>query len=413
MKSSKLNFLFYSVGIAISGILSFIFIPVVVQMCGKEVYGAYSMIFNTLSIVCMFCYTWIGQSFVRFFSQQSQQLGIVSVKLLNKSLALGFTVFVPLVFLITTIDFYELLLFAPTFFIFGYYCFYLWVFQVKQRAFLIMICEVLRTAINIISTIILLHFFDNQNAIKLLSLSLFFSYLFPLLILHSKNEKLNIKLNKQETKTITKQIMEFGIPLAIFSSCSLALSVNDRFLIYYLINKEAAGAYSAIYDVINKGVVAAFSPILVTFYPIIFRLFDEKKGIQALTKIRKLIFIEAILMISGFIVLLLFSPYLLEFIFKKKPGSNLIWVTNFIYIGVCLWQVAMLVHKPLELKLQTKFMAIAIFLALIVNALTNFFIIRVNHNLLVPAITTVVGSGIYIILVVIYIQRKKSLIINV
>ena len=408
MASNKINFLFYSLGIAISGILSFIFIPVVVQKCGKETYATYSMIFNTLSIVCMFCYAWIGQSFVRFYSQQPQQLIIVSIKLLNKSLVIGFAVFVPLVFIITTISFSELLWFMPTFFLFGYYCYFLLVFQAKQKAFLIMICEVVRTAINIVSTIILLHFFDYQNAVQVLAVSLLLSYLIPLIVFQFQIEKFTNKLSRAETKTITKQIIQFGIPIALFLSGSLALSANDRFIISKFINKETAGTYAAIYDTINKGVIAIFSPILMTFYPVITQLHNNNEKQLALKKINKLIWIEVLLIFVGLILLIVICPYLLELIFKQKANTNLQWTTCLVFVGVCLWQIAMLVHKPLELQQKTELMAVAVIIAFVVNVSLNYFLITKNSSLVIPAITTITGSLVYIGIVVSFSIKKNK-----
>ena len=85
--------MFYAAGIIISGILSFLLIPIIVQLCGKEVYGTYSLIFNSLSVTGMFCYAWVGQSYIRFYSQKKNQLSSVSNKLLKKSLTIGFFFF--------------------------------------------------------------------------------------------------------------------------------------------------------------------------------------------------------------------------------------------------------------------------------------------------------------------------------
>lgn len=410
MSSSKLNFLFYLAGIVISGLLSFLLIPVIVHICGKEVYGTYSLIFNSLSIIGMFCYAWVGQSYIRFFSQKNTQLDFVSSNLLKKSLIIGVCLFIPLSLFITPISIIELVLFMPTFFLFGYYCYYLLVFQAKQKAFLVMICEVLRTSINIIVAIILLRVFGTTHSIAILAISLFSSYVVPLTILHYKNKDEHTFLNELEIKAKTKQIISFGIPIAFFLSGSLALSVNDRFIITKLVNKESAGTYSAIYDIINKGIIAVFSPILMTFYPIIANLYNKHKEKQAVKKIKKLILLELGLMILGFIVLILVCPYMLELIFKQKVDEHLKKVTYLVYIGVCLWQIAMLAHKPLELKQKTKFMAFAVFVAFIVNASANYFLLKNSSNLIIPAITTIVGSIVYILLVLLYsfkISKKR------
>lgn len=357
----------------------------------------------------MFCYAWIGQSYIRFYSQEKSQLDLVSERLLRKSLLVGFCVFVPLSILLIPISIGELIFFMPSFFLFGYYCYYLLVFQAKQKAVLIMVCEIIRTAINILVAIILLKFFANKHSIEILAVALFFSYLLPLMILIYKNKLNKLELDNQSIQAITKQIVQFGIPIALFLSGSLALSVNDRFLISYLINKESAGTYAAIYDVMNKGVIAVFSPILMTFYPVIAKLYNDKKEDEAFSKLKKLLMLEVCLMVVGFVLLIFVCPYLLKIVFKQEVNPQLFHVTYLIFIGVCLWQIAMLVHKRLELKSQTKYMAIAVFIAFLVNVIANYFFLKTSNNLMIPAITTIAGSVVYILLIKLFSQRFFSI----
>ena len=66
--------------------------------------------------------------------------------------------------------------------------YYLLLYQEKQKAVLIIICEIIRTAINILVALTLLKFFGNKHSIEILAVALFFSYLLPLMILIYKNK---------------------------------------------------------------------------------------------------------------------------------------------------------------------------------------------------------------------------------
>lgn len=402
MKSSKLNFLFYSVGIAISGILSFLFIPLVVQLYGKGLYATYTIVFNILSIVSMFCYAWVGQSYIRFYSKYGSELLQISKGLITKSLSLAVIIFIILGLLATDITIYQLLFFIPTFFIFGYYCFLLLVLQAHQKAKIVMLCEVLRTTLNIIAAFAFIKVFPNQNELNLLAIALFISYIIPTVILFYKTKTSKVSYSLENKVAITKQLLSFGIPIAFFLSGSIALSANDRILLAFFIDKETAGTYAAIYDLINKGVVAIFSPILMTFYPIISNHYNNNEKQLAYKKLKKTILIEVVLIIFGFIALTVVCSYLLQIIFNQQMPGNLQNVTYLIFIGVCLWQLAMLVHKPLELKEQTKYMAIAVLIAFVFNLISNIIIFQFSNNLIYPAITTILGSLIYIAFVKYY-----------
>lgn len=402
MKSSKLNFLFYSVGIAISGILSFLFIPLVVQLYGKGLYATYTIVFNVLSIVSMFCYAWVGQSYIRFYSKYGSELLQISKGLITKSLSLAVIIFIILGLLATDITIYQLFFFIPTFFIFGYYCFLLLVLQAHQKAKVVMLCEVLRTTLNIIAAFAFIKVFPNQNELNLLAIALFISYIIPTVILFYKTKTSKVSYSLENKVAITKQLLSFGIPIAFFLSGSIALSANDRILLAFFIDKETAGTYAAIYDLINKGVVAIFSPILMTFYPIISNHYNNNEKQLAYKKLKKTILIEVVLIIFGFIALTVVCSYLLQIIFNQQMPGNLQNVTYLIFIGVCLWQLAMLVHKPLELKEQTKYMAIAVLIAFVFNLISNIIIFQFSNNLIYPAITTILGSLIYITFVKYY-----------
>jgi O-antigen/teichoic acid export membrane protein len=371
-------------------------------MYGVEVYGKYSMNFNLLCIIAMFCYAWLGQSFIRFYSHASQAMFSVCLSLLTKSLLIGALAFAFLCKLITNASNVEIFGLVPSFFLFGYYCFFLLVSQAKQKAKLVMFCEVLRTLINIVLLAIFYKLFGVINSNFALISSLFFSYLIPIFIVYKKTAESTKSVGNEDLMEIKNLVFNYGIPIGIFLSVSLALSVNDRYIISYFVGKQQAGIYSAIYDVLNKGIIALFSPLLMTFYPVIANLYNKNNKEQAIKKINKLILLELGLMTTGFIILIFVCPYLLELIFKQKVDVHLQKVTYLIFIGVCLWQIAMLAHKPLELKQKTKFMAFAVFAAFIVNACANYFFLKSSKDLIIPAITTIIGSGIYIILVVLY-----------
>jgi O-antigen/teichoic acid export membrane protein len=357
------------------------------------------MIFNILCIVAMFCYAWLGQSFIRFYKQDSIAMFLVSKSLLTKSLVIGAIVFVIACKVFTNTPILQILYFVPTFFLFGYYCFFLLVSQAKQNAKLVMFCEVLRTFLNISLLFILNKFLGRSESIFFLATALFISYVVPTLILVKKLSYNKVELSKTEAVSIKKIVFEYGIPIAFFLSASLALSVNDRYIISFLLGKQKAGIYSAIYDVINKGVTALFSPILMTFYPIIATLYNTGDRIGAIKKLKKIFFLEIGLMLFGLLILVFGAGFILNIIFGCIMPQELNKVVCLIYVGVCLWQISMLVHKPLELLQRTKLMAVAVFISLLLNIFLNFFLLHQFESFIVCAITTIISSLMYLTII--------------
>ncbi len=82
-----------------------------------------------------------------------------------------------------------------------------------------------------------------------------------------------------------------------------------------------------------------------------------------------------------------------------------------IVIGAFIWQLAMLVHKPLEFELKTKVMLLFSTVALVVNIVLNFMFIP-KYGIVFASYSTVLSALVYLLLTVFYIgywnKRNKS-----
>jgi O-antigen/teichoic acid export membrane protein len=379
-------------------------------MYGVEVYGRYSMIYNLLCIIAMFCYAWLGQSFIRLYIYKSEIMLAVCLHLLKKSLFVGAIVFILLCKIFLNITYFETFCFVPCFFIFGYYCFFLLVNQAKQNPLLMMVCEFFRTATNLLALILVGKMTGTTLSNYTLALALFISYLGPTFLMYYKHalKSRTLTFTNSEFVSAKKNITQYGIPIAIFLSASLALSVNDRYLIRYFINATEAGAYSAIYDTINKAITALFSPLLMTFYPVIAAKYNNGEKAYAFKKLKQIIIIECLIIIIGFICFFFLSNSILKLLFSKLNNKYTL-TSTLIFLGVSVWQICMLIHKPLELLKSTKYIALAALLSLIFNIVINIVLLQVYKNVIVCAISTIATSFLYSLLVYFFyklIQRK-------
>ncbi len=399
------NFVYYSFGIIASGILSFLFIPLVVRLYSPEIYGMYSIGFSTLSIVSMFCYGWVGYSYIRFYSLYYDKLNAIAIKLLSYALIVGFILFSILFFTVTKLDLTIFFLFIPTFFLAGYYSLFLLVCQGKQKASTFASSEFLRTLIIVVIPLLLFYFFKKENSLIVLSGSLILSYLIPLSlfsrqIIYGKNTSAIKGLSRAEVAKIKKIIFNFGLPITFFLALSAALSVNDRFIIARLMGYKSAGNYSAIYDILYKTSMAVCSPIFMTTYPHISRQYNSGNKKGAYSSLWKAVLMVIGIFLAGLIFLYFGMNLLLSMIFKNNIPPGFTKISFILYAGVFLWCIGQLVHKPLEMQQKTKFMAIGVFIAFAFNFLSNYFLLRRYHDLLIPAYTTLAASILYILFIV-------------
>ena len=313
-------------------------------------------------------------------------------------------------FFIANINPGYLFIVVPVFFLSGYYNFNLLKNQAKQRAKQTALAEMIRTAITIIVPLAAVLFVKNLYALPVLFASLLLAYASGLLYL-SKKENNNAQAEQQELPDISiikKQIREYGIPIAFFVSVSLALTVNDRYLIAHLMDYKSSGNYGALYDLLNKGVGFSCAPVIMTYFPHIVKQFNGGNKAGAYSSIKKALLLEAIIFITGLACLALFGKFFFELFLKHTVGNDTMQLAYILYTGVFVWQAAMLVHKPLELRLQTRYMAIGVFIAFAVNITANYFLIKQYHDVMMAAWTTLGSSLLYLFFIIFIIFAKKK-----
>lgn len=413
-KHLVVNYVYYLLGIIIPGLMSFLFIPFVTRNYGAEIYARYSIAFNTMSVVSMFCYSWVAQSYIRLYSKEEPGLDKAASKYLWLSLVIGLVIFVFCIFLTTDIEVTYISFLVPSFILSGYYYFFLFACQAQQKAKLVAVSEAVRTGTILLLPLFCSYFLKKEYALYILLISLFLSYLIPIVIFLSKtvgNTSLFLfnRIPGNLLPLMGKQIKTYGIPVAFFLSLSLALAVNDRFLMAQLLDYKTSGNYAAIYDVLNKGVTFICSPVIMTFHPHIIREynFGNKKGAYA--SIIKALMLEVLIFITGFFALCFFSVFLLHFIYENEVPNGFRELVFILYIGVFVWQFAMLIHKPLELRMRTKWMAVGAFIAFLLNFLCNYFLLKQYQNALIAAYTTLGASLFYFVYVLFFSLRNRSL----
>ena len=406
-----LNLGYYSFGIIIPGVLSFLLIPVIIGMYSPAVYAEYSLVFNSLAIVSMFCYGWVGQSYIRFYSSSGEAVQGLTLQLLRFSLLAGFIVFTVLVFLISKLSLSKFLFFIPAFFLSGYYSFFLISCQAKQQALAVAKSELVRAIVNIALPLIFYLVFKRLHAIEVLSFTLCISYLLPLILfsgrLYVRPFRISNVLAGTDSQKMQTGILQYGLPIAVFLSVSLALSVNDRYFIARFMNYETAGKYAAVYDVCSKGVTAICSPVLMAFYPYIAQQYNDGHAGAAYKSLQKALLIEGLIFITGFVFLWFGLDTLLQFVLRESVPGNFRYIALLVYAGVFLWQIAMLLHKPLELQKKTIHLAIGVILAFVCNLAANYFLIQQYHNVAIAAWTTLGGSVIYVLYIAIFLLKRK------
>lgn len=171
-----------------------------------------------------------------------------------------------------------------------------------------------------------------------------------------------------------KRFLSYGIPLSIWMAFATLLTVADRFFIEYFLASEDVGVYVAMHDIAFKATALLLTPILLAAHPMIMGAWNEGRQDLARKHIA-----SGIRMALGVALLAALAWWFLaDFASRLILGSENAAAAA-IAVPLCvaagLWNVAVLLHKPLELRKRTGQLVLLIACALAVQAALNMVLI--------------------------------------
>ncbi|MFV8356743.1 oligosaccharide flippase family protein [Flavobacterium sp. XS1P32] len=406
-KSNQLffkNFSIYFLGLFLSGLISFMTIPLIVKIYGVEKYGDFSLVQNVILILISFGGGWLNQCVLRFnnFSYKFK-IGIFQ---------LSFIILIPLSLICFGIiklignNFWISLIGVLTL-IFGSISVLLITFyQSKSNAKKSIFFDFIRIFSFVFCIYGLSYLFKEVDSLSLLIGSFFLSYLISFLFLLRIDYRfivvsIKIFLKQLNLKKISNLINEnnhlisYGWPIALWFTISAILNISDRYIISYYLTDNDLGTYSAIYDLLYKGVTLVYSPVLVAGYPIMAQKFNQGFKKDAFRFLKKLILFEILIFAFIIVVSYFYKSFFIDQIVCIPLTSSSVGLVLPIVTGAFIWQLAMLVHKPLEFELKTVTMLLFISIALLFNVGLNFLFIP-HFGILFAAYSTLFSATVYL-----------------
>jgi O-antigen/teichoic acid export membrane protein len=187
--------------------------------------------------------------------------------------------------------------------------------------------------------------------------------------------KIKIIFNiKKIKKSIFVKLFKFGFPLIFLSLFMFILSVSDRYMILYFINREAVGIYSPVYDLFNAGFSFIYTFLVMAGYPMLIHKWELNKDIQKATIfIKKMVLLYIILIIPVFIFILLFDDIIIQILSESySEGKNII---PWIILGFSLFGFTYFFNKGIELRKKTNKLALMVITSGIINIGLNLVLI--------------------------------------
>lgn len=423
-KSNRLflnNFSIYFLGLITSGLISFITIPLIVKYYGIESYGSFSLIQNIILVLISFGGGWLNQCVLRFNNYSTNFKFTI--------FQLYFVTFFPLsliCFIILTVMKAGVLISvigATTMFLGSLMALSIVFYQSRFNARKSFYFDFIRIVIFALMVFTFNYVLHQIPSLLRLLLSFFISYLisfFFLLKIDFKFLKVSVSLffknfGKDYFTELFKKnnyLFHYGWPLALWFTVSSLLNVSDRYIIdYYLTDKEL-GTYSAIYDLLYKGITLLYAPILVAGFPIMTQKYNLGNKKEAFQFLKKLILFEIVI----FLVIVVVAYFLRVFFIERIVGivvtEETLELVLPIIFGAFVWQLAMLAHKPLEFELKTKKMLLFSVVALVVNVVLNLIFVP-QYGIVFASYTTLISALVYLLLSIIAIYLEKNKIFGI
>ena len=400
-----INFSIYFLGLIFSGLISFVTIPLIVNYYGIESYGIFSMVQNVVLVLISFGGGWLNQCVLRFNDH--------STNFKYTIFQLYFVVFLPLslfgflLFILMGASFLTSILGMATMFLGSLVTLSIVFYQSKFKARLIFYFDLTRILFFVFMVLTFNFVSYEISSLQRLMLSFFISYLisfFLLLWIDFKFLRISLglfrkKFNGNNFIVLFKKsnyLFQYGWPLAFWFSISSLLNVSDRYIIdYYLTDKEL-GIYSAIYDLLFKGVSLIYAPIFVAGFPIMTQKYNSGNIKSAFHFLKNLVLLEIIIFLGVAVVGFLSKSIFIEHIVGIPVTIDSLKLIMPVISAAFLWQLAMLVHKPLEFELKTKAMLLFVVIALLINVVLNVIYIP-KYGIVFASYSTIVSALVYLL----------------
>lgn len=269
--------------------------------------------------------------------------------------------------------------------------------QSMFRPVIVTINHLIKASVILISGIFIFHTFNTNFISALLAVA----FGVTVAVIFSRNiigfSYVKEDFNSDSNMHHIRKYWSFGWPIGLWMTLMTLIPVIDRSMIDYFLGASAAGVYSCVYEIIIKGYAVVTFPITFALHPHIMKLANSGDNSSAYSLVIRGFLFQLLLMITIGIICYFGDEVLLDSILlMNDPDAPILLIILVFASG--FWQLALLAHKPLEIRGKTKLMLLFILLSVGVNFIANFILIPFI-GIIGASISTLLSGCIYLSLV--------------
>jgi O-antigen/teichoic acid export membrane protein len=366
----------YFLSKAIPGIMALCSVLAFVRLVGKAEYGRYSVLFAIVTACTAGLSAWLPQGIIRYFSLSHNEheatrfksatlLGLL-LSVITGTLVLGGALW------LERQPFWSgilgvLLLGAGM--LYG-------VFIIELQAMLkskkVASFEAIRSISCFLVPICIIFAVRTRSAGALLT-GVLVGYILPLVVAwwmeQDRASFLRTFLNNHswnDDLRVLRTLWTYGWPVGIWSMCLTLQTAIDRYFIQHYSGDASAGSYAAMYDIIVRSFSLLCFPLVMSSNSLVMERWNKGDRSSAVSLIESSLKYQIVISVVFLLGLVVFARQVDRAILGGRQESTSSLVLP-LAIGGFLWQIAYLMHKPLELMCLTKRMLPAMIVALIVS----------------------------------------------
>ncbi len=346
----------------VPGFMGLLSVPVFIRMIGLDEYGRFAVIVSLLMAVAGASSGWLAQGVLRFHplltDPRSRQLAfdravtrgtIVSVLVTSVVLAavLAGLHYSLRTSLISVAFCFALLIYTVT----------LSKFQAQLQPRSVLRREVVRSIGGFVFPIVLIAI-TRRKQFELLLLGQALAYTIAFLPslrqqARGNNNTADAALpSDSSTGAVIRQLWRFGWAVALWLLLSQMLPVIDRWVILRFTSYTSAGIYASLYEIVIRSFSFLVFPLTQAAHPRIMRSWNEGQFAASYRTIRHSILSQFVIFIAVLSGVSVFAQRISKAIlgFDDPVAARMLPV---LLVGGFLWQLALLLHKPLEIAQKT------------------------------------------------------------
>lgn len=366
----------YALAKGVPGVLGLLSVVFFVRLVGAEQFGLYAIIAATIGMWSSFASGWFCQGIVRYYSSWH-----ATHRELQRFLANGSGVSIAIYSVAMLINLATLdNLFS---WIDVGLCFALGTLIIIQSITIscslsdlqpnvVLRVEMLRAIITFVVTCTITYYVSPTAAALLAGAAIGYA----VSLLGSRSLALILKPKNRSEKPRLAQAWVYGWPMSFWFLVQLSFAWLDRIMIQAQFGLHETGVFASLSEIFTRGFSLLIYPITIAAHPRLTAMWNAGDQKESWYLLRVAVSLGIVASLIAIIVLHLSQGLLLHFILPSEaatlPSSQPLLVAS-LTTGGAIWQLALLMHKPLELQSRTKIMLLAIIAALGVKVAMNHF----------------------------------------